>query len=113
MKQKLCALLLCSLFLVGLTGCGKENREIELSLETVNQRLSDYFTEETTDISNWSYHYIDEEKDAIIIGLFDNSEQKQEELLQDIFDSEEIKEIQEKGMIQFEEGQPLTDDTET
>ena len=65
----------------------KETNNIDylISLKDVNNLINDYLSKEDTNLSNYAYNYVDEEKNKVIVGLLDNSEEKQNEFLDKVF----------------------------
>ncbi|HIT10209.1 MAG TPA: hypothetical protein IAC24_01230 [Candidatus Onthousia faecigallinarum] len=115
MKKKVFILVLAGcILLLGLTGCGKaETLTVPLTLEEVNQKIQDYFSEEGADLSNWTYHYIDEENQVVVVGLLDNSSEEQEDFLEKVFTAKERDEIRKENLIDFVKGEPLTNDSQS
>jgi len=87
-----------------------EIKEEEVSLTEVNNFIIDYFSKEGTDNSNLVYHYVDEEQNVVKVGLLDNSEEKQEEFIYNVFSnccgSTYIKHIKENKIIKFVKADP-------
>lgn len=107
MKKTILTILLCSLAMLGITGCIKDEVS-EISLEDANIKIQEYFENEKNDHSNLVYNYIDSDEKKIIVGLIDNSEEKQEEFLNSIFKKETIKYIKSKSLIEFRKKSPVT-----
>lgn len=105
MKKKIITIILCSFLVIG---CGKKNNIKEISLEEVNIKVEEYFVDENNDRNNLVYNYIDLDNNTIIVGLIDNSKEKQDEFLNAIFDKETIKYIKDKSFIKFLKEDPVT-----
>ena len=79
--------------------------EKNLSLEDINLQIQEYFGNETVDRTNLGYHYVDNKKDVVIVGLIDNSKSKQNEFIYNVFsnccDLEYINSIKDNNMIEF------------
>lgn len=79
----------------------------EISLEDVNDKINNYFTNDNVDKSNMSYWGIDEEKNAVVVGMMDISIGKQNEFISNVFSnccgSKYIQYIKENRMIEFKE----------
>lgn len=87
-----------------------EIKEEEISLDEVNNFIIDYFSKEEADNSNLVFNYVDEETNVVRVGLLDNSEEKQEEFIYNVFSnccgSTYIKYIKENKIIKFEKAEP-------
>lgn len=105
MKNKIIIILLCSFLVIG---CGKQNNIKEISLEEVNIKIEEYFGNENNDRTNLVYNYIDLDNNTIIVGLVDNSKEKQDEFLNLIFDKNTIKYIKDKSFVKFLKEDPVT-----
>lgn len=105
MKKKIITILLCSFLVIG---CGKQNNIKEISLEEVNIKIEEYFGNENNDRTNLVYNYIDSDNNTIIVGLVDNSKEKQDEFLNSIFDKKTIKYIKDNSFIKFLKEEPVT-----
>lgn len=68
-------------------------------LNEINNQIIKYFTENNAnEYDNFSYNYIDEENNLVVVGLLDNSEEKQEEFKKLVIDS---------NLIKFEKGKNI------
>lgn len=105
MKKKIITILLCSFLVIG---CGRQNNIKEISLEEVNIKIEEYFENENNDRTNLVYNYIDLDNNTIIVGLVDNSKEKQDEFLNLIFDKNTIKYIKDKSFVKFLKEDPVT-----
>ena len=105
MKKKIITILLCSFLVIG---CGKQNNIKEISLEEVNIKIEEYFGNENSDRTNLVYNYIDSDNNTIIVGLVDNSKEKQDEFLNAIFDKNTIKYIKDNSFVKFLKEDPVT-----
>lgn len=105
MKKKIITILLCSFLVIG---CGKQNNIKEISLEEVNIKIGEYFGNENSDRTNLVYNYIDSDNNTIIVGLVDNSKEKQDEFLNSIFDKDTIKYIKDNSFVKFLKEDPVT-----
>lgn len=95
--KNVAAFILILILVIGL------NYKSNLNTEKVNTKIIEYFSD-NNDISNYSYNYIDE-KNIVIVGLKENTEEKQKQFLTKIFDKQEVKTIKNKKMIKFEQGE--------
>ena len=84
----------------------------EITLEEVNTKIQEYFGSEDVDRTNLGYNYVDEEDDVVVVGLIDNSKEKQDEFMYNVFSnccgSTYIKYVQSKSMIKFVKTDPIT-----
>lgn len=80
--------------------------EVKISLEDVNTKIQEYFNKENVDKTNLGYNYIDNEIGVVVVGLLENTNKNQEELIYNVFSnccgSLYIKHIKENKMIRFE-----------
>ena len=68
-------------------------------LNEINNQIIKYFTENhANEYDNFSYNYIDEENNFVVVGLLDNSKEKQEEFKKLVIDS---------NLIKFEKGKNI------
>ena len=76
-----------------------------------NEHIINYL--ENNVYSNLSYNYVDTESSKVIVGLIDNSKEKQEEFINEVFShccgSIYIKNLKEQNIIIFEQGEHLKD----
>ena len=86
--------------------------EMNITLEDVNTKIQEYFGKENVDRSNLGYNYIDEKNEVIVVGLINNSIEKQDEFMHNVFSSccgsTYIKYVQSKSMIKFVKTDPIT-----
>lgn len=79
----------------------------------VHDQINDYFTKSEVNLSNYAYSYVDEENGIVIVGLIDNSEEKQNEFINDVFtnccDSDYINFIKKFHYIEFKESKEVFD----
>jgi len=85
--------------------------EINEKLQEINHFIQEYFSKENVDLSNHGYNYIDEKNNVVIVGLVDNSKEKQEEFINNVFSnccgSEYISFIKENSLIIFKESKEV------
>ena len=86
--------------------------EVNITLEYVNKKIQEYFGKENVDRTNLGYNYIDDKNEVVVVGLMDNSIEKQEEFMYNVFSSccgsTYIKYVQSKSMIKFVKTDPIT-----
>jgi len=91
----------------------EDTKEIKITLEGVNEKINNYFSKDNVDKSNVAYWAIDEEKNAIIVGMMDISIEKQNEFINNVFSnccgSKYIQYIEENKMIEFHESIDIFD----
>ncbi len=89
----------------------EDDNKQTLNPTEVNDYIINYFENNTN--SNLSYNYVDTENSKVIVGLLDNSKEKQEEFIYDVFTkccgSIYIKNLKEQNIIVFENGEQLKD----
>ena len=89
----------------------EDDNKQTLNPTEVNDYIINYFENNTN--SNLSYNYVDTENSKVIVGLLDNSKEKQEEFIYDVFTkccgSIYIKNLKEQNIIIFEQGEHLKD----
>lgn len=100
MKNKLLGILICGLLSIGLTGCGKNNSLVTTNeLNEINNKIIKYFQLSNVEYDNFSFNYVDDEKNVVVVGLLTNSEEEQNKFKTNIVDSEYIIFVQGKQNI--------------
>ena len=83
-----------------------------ITLENLNTIIQEYFGKEDVDRTNLGYNYIDEEKNVVVVGLIDNSQEKQDEFIYNVFSnccgSMYIEYVKDNSMIKFEKTDSIT-----
>jgi len=83
-----------------------------ITLENLNTIIQEYFGNENVDRTNLGYNYIDEEKNVVVVGLIDNSKEKQDEFIYNVFSnccgSMYIKYVKDNSMIEFRKTDKIT-----
>lgn len=91
----------------------ENDNKLTLNPVEVNDYIINYFYFKNNANSNLSYNYVDTEKDKVIVGLLNNSKEKQEEFINEVFShccgSIYIKNLKEQNIIIFEQGEQLID----
>lgn len=105
MKKKILTILLCGLMFLINTGCGNNKKEVaKKDLESVNSKIIEYFqTNGVSGYENYSFNYVDEDNEVVVVGLFDNSKEEQDRFRKTIVDS---------NLIKFVKGERLVDEVE-
>lgn len=89
-----------------------ELEEVTITLEDVERKISEYFGREDVDRTNLATYYIDEKQEVIVVGLIDDSKEKQDEFMHNVFSSccgsKYRKYVESKSMIKFVESAPIT-----
>lgn len=79
----------------------------------IHDKINDYFTKLEVNLSNYAYSYVDEQNKIVIVGLIDNSEEKQNEFIDVVFadccDYDYINLIREFHCIEFKESKEIFD----
>ena len=90
----------------------KLEEEVKITLEDVNTKIQEYFGKEDVDRINLGYNYVDEKTEVVVVGLIDNSPEKQDEFMYNVFSSccgsKYIKYVKSKSMIKFVKTDPIT-----
>ena len=89
-----------------------ELEEVTITLEDVERKISEYFGREDVDRTNLATYYIDEKQEVIVVGLIDDSKEKQDEFMHNVFSSccgsKYRKYVESKSMIKFVKSAPIT-----
>lgn len=94
MKKHLLIILLCSGVLIGMTGCRNKKERTMEKLNNVNNKIIEYFSSDNIEYDNFSFNYINTENKFVVVGLLNNSKEKQEQFKEMVIDSDLIKFIQ-------------------
>lgn len=102
MRKVLLTTFICGVMILSITGCSKNKQTLEDDLQSINNKIIDYFqTNGVEDYENYTFNYVDEENNVVVVGLLDNSKEEQEKFKKMIVDSE---------LIQFVKGERLVDE---
>lgn len=102
MKKVILTIVWCAFMFLEFTGCIKEKKVSIDDLNSINDKIIEYFKiNGVEEYNNYSYNYVDEENKLVIVGLVDSSEKEQEWFKKNIVDSKYIK---------FEQGEHLKDE---
>lgn len=89
-----------------------ELEEVTITLEDVERKISEYFGREDVDRTNLATYYIDEKQEVIVVELIDDSKEKQDEFMHNVFSSccgsKYRKYVESKSMIKFVKSAPIT-----
>ena len=88
MIKKTILLFIVMLLVVGCTTSKKTKLD---ELNNINDIITKYFLNSEVDNRNYSYNYVDIEKEVIIVGLINNSKAEQERFKKNVVDSKYIK----------------------
>jgi len=92
---------------------GETNKEVDITLEDVNDKINNYFSKDNVDKSNIAHWGIDGEKNIVVVGMLDISDEKQNEFINNVFSSccgsKYIKYIKDHKMIEFKESIDIFD----
>ena len=88
-----------------------KNNNTKITLNDINNFITDYFAKDDVDKSNIAYWAVEE--NAVVVGMMDISTDKQEEFIYNVFSSccgsEYIKYINENKLIEFKESIDIFD----
>ena len=109
MKQFISAVL-CLAIVFSLAACGnKEDIEVELKAEDVQDIISNYFSTDGVNDENYIDSKVDTERNIVVVELKDISEDIQNEFIDNVFTSRTgsiyIKYLREHSMIVFEKAE--------
>ena len=86
--------------------------EVNISLEDVNTKIIEYFSKDKVDNSNLVDNYVDYDNNVVVVGLIDNTKEKQEEFIYNVYGiccgSKYIKYIKDNDMLMFRKADKLT-----
>ena len=86
--------------------------EVNISLEDVNTKIIEYFSKDNVDMTNFVDNYVDYKNNVVVVGLIDNSKEKQEEFIYNVYGSccgsKYIKYIKDNEMLEFRKADKLT-----
>lgn len=79
--------------------------KVNISLDDVNGKIIEYFSKDNINLANHGYNYVDYKNNVVVVGLIDNSKDKQDEFIYNVFSnccgSKYIKYIKDNKMIEF------------
>lgn len=90
--------------IVGFTMSYLNKKANNLTPTEVNSKIINYMASNLDEIPNYSYNYVDEGKNAVVVGLKKNNTEAQEEFYKRVFSSSDIKKIKSQKIIVFEQG---------
>lgn len=86
--------------------------EVNISLDDINTKIIEYFSKDNVDLTNHSYNYVDYENNVVVVGLINNTKEKQEEFIYSVYGSccgsKYIKYIKDNEMLEFRKSDKLT-----
>ena len=102
--KKVLSTVLSLILIMGLMACDDGN-EVKVSLEDVKNIIDDYF--ENSDVyPNYINSFINYSDEAVVVYLKDNSKEKQDEFIHDVFSSSTgsryIQYLKDNSLIKFE-----------
>ena len=56
-----------------------KNKRIDNQLVEINNRITDYFLMDDIEYTNLSFNYIDSNQNKVIVGLYENTKEQQDE----------------------------------
>lgn len=85
-------------------------KDYYIEAKDLQERINEYFTSEGADLSNYAHSYIDG-NNKVIVGLIDNTEDKQNEFLDRVFTkccgADYIRFIKDNNLIEFKESKEI------
>lgn len=89
------------IFLIGMVfilfGCAIVKEEVSNEeLERINQTINDYFKDGKKDVKYYSHNFVNYDEHVVEVGIFENSEERQNEFKSKVVDSEHIKFVEGK-----------------
>lgn len=85
-------------------------KDYYIETKELQERINEYFTSEGADLSNYAHSYIDG-NNKVIVGLIDNTEDKQNEFLDRVFTkccgADYIRFIKDNNLIEFKESKEI------
>lgn len=85
-------------------------KDYNIEAKDLQERINEYFTSEGADLSNYAHSYIDG-NNKVIVGLIDNTEDKQNDFLDKVFTkccgTDYISFIKEYNLIEFKESKEI------
>jgi len=86
---KISVIIICSLLILGITGCDNLDNKPTLSeLSKINDQIIEYFQSDNIQYDNYSFNYVDDRAKVVVVGLLDNSKEQQEKFKELVVDSE-------------------------
>ena len=83
-----------------------------IQFKTNTHFIIEYFSKDNVDLTNHDYNYVDYNNNVVVVGLIDNSKEKQDEFIYNVFSSccgsKYIKYIKDNKMIEFIKTDKLT-----
>ena len=82
------------------------NCDPQLSLKFINDKITEYFADNTKNGSNMAYWHVDEINSKVVVGMIDISNEKQEDFINSVFEicgTDYIKQIKDNQLIEFKE----------
>ena len=108
MNKRLFTILVMSVMVLGVVGCSRE--KIEINSTEANDYIISYI-EKHKEYDNLAYNYVDNETGEVIVGLIDNSKEKQDEFIEKVYSeccgSKMVKAVKTQEIIKFQDSDPL------
>ena len=106
--KKIIAIVLCLVLTLSLAGCGNKE-EVELQAEDIQEIIAYNFSSNAVQDDNYVSSEVDVERNVVIVELKDNSKEKQDEFIHNVFaistGSTYIEYLMEHSMLVFEESE--------
>ena len=98
-KNMLLIMLLGLLVILLIIGCCNiKNKRIDNQLVEINNRITDYFLMDDIEYTNLSFNYIDSSQNKVIVGLYENTKEQQDEFKRIVVNSNLIVFVDSKGI---------------
>ena len=81
MNKKIVLIMLLGLLVILLIigWCNIKNKRIDNQLVEINNSITDYFLMDNIEYTNLSFNYIDSSQNKVIVGLYENTKEQQNE----------------------------------
>ena len=110
MKKRLFTIIAIGVMVFGVVGCSRE--KIEINSTEANDYIISYI-EKHKEYDNLAYNYVDNETGEVIVGLIDNSKEKQDEFIEKVYSeccgSKMVKAVKTQEIIKFKKSDSLND----
>ena len=100
MNKKIVLIMLLGLLVILLIigWCNIKNKRIDNQLVEINNSITDYFLMDNIEYTNLSFNYIDSSQNKVIVGLYENTKEQQNEFKRIVVDSKLIVFVDSKGI---------------
>ncbi len=85
----------------------------EITLEDINDKIGNYLSNYSTQVPDYAYSYVDEEKQVVVVGLVENNQENQDDFIFKVFSnccgSKYIQYIKNHSLIEFKTSKSVFD----